>query len=449
MDGSLPRQSWPAFANLGRYPGLNAEEIFGIFEAGHVFYRPVLEEAPNAWTLALLFLNDGTTNGPGNFAIDAEGSAWVINNYQPGGPEEVVCASGKLYRFNPDGSTYPGSPYTGGGLDGAGYGVTFDPHNNLWIGNYGFQAPPCRFIPSERASHNRISKFDIDGNALSPKDGFTNGSVYWPQGTYSDRHGNIWIANCGNGSIVKYPRGDHRRAKNILSGTTGLIKAFDITIDPWGRVWATGNQSDNVAILDGDGKPVSFSPISDDSIEHPMGISSDSRGYIWVSSSKDVDLPCPDADIKPSGELGELVLILPDGTLHERSPFGGGGITLPWGNSIDGKDNLFVANFGGSGPGAEEPPSRIGHFCGAKVENCPQGFHTGDPLSPENGYTSAALRRVTAVQVDPSGNVWATNNWKFTGTPNRNNPGGEGVVVFIGLAAPIKTPLIGPPEQPE
>jgi len=30
----------------------------------------------------------------------------------------------------------------------------------------------------------------------------------------------------------------------------------------------------------------------------------------------------------------------------------------------------------------------------------------------------------------------------------QTNPGGHALVVFIGLAAPIKTPLIGPPQQP-
>jgi hypothetical protein len=30
----------------------------------------------------------------------------------------------------------------------------------------------------------------------------------------------------------------------------------------------------------------------------------------------------------------------------------------------------------------------------------------------------------------------------------QTNPSGDGLVVFIGLAAPVKTPLLGPPQQP-
>jgi hypothetical protein len=39
--------------------------------------------------------------------------------------------------------------------------------------------------------------------------------------------------------------------------------------------------------------------------------------------------------------------------------------------------------------------------------------------------------------------VWLTNNWKNDPNP-LGNPGGYEIVVFIGLASPIATPLIGP-----
>jgi hypothetical protein len=42
--------------------------------------------------------------------------------------------------------------------------------------------------------------------------------------------------------------------------------------------------------------------------------------------------------------------------------------------------------------------------------------------------------------------VWLANNWNTV--PVQTNLGGDGLVVFIGLAAPVKTPLIGPPEEP-
>src|SRR5204863_6404486 len=98
---------------------------------------------------------------------------------------------------------------------------------------------------------------------------------------------------------------------------------------------------------------------------------------------------------------------------------------------------------------------------------------TGDVLSPPNtGYTVPnqgdpilladltplygdqgptiyiPFMRVTAVNVDAAGNVWCCNNWKpiFTldavGDPLEGeaaNPGGDGMVIFVGLAKPRAT----------
>ncbi|GAA1259081.1 hypothetical protein GCM10009665_56510 [Kitasatospora nipponensis] len=50
------------------------------------------------------------------------------------------------------------------------------------------------------------------------------------------------------------------------------------------------------------------------------------------------------------------------------------------------------------------------------------------------------------MQIDPSGNVWLTNNWQTV--PLQSNPGGHELVVFVGLAAPVRAPLIGAPQRP-
>jgi len=40
--------------------------------------------------------------------------------------------------------------------------------------------------------------------------------------------------------------------------------------------------------------------------------------------------------------------------------------------------------------------------------------------------------------------IWMTNNWKLDANPFLN-PFGNAIVVAIGAAGPLKTPLIGPP----
>jgi hypothetical protein len=50
------------------------------------------------------------------------------------------------------------------------------------------------------------------------------------------------------------------------------------------------------------------------------------------------------------------------------------------------------------------------------------------------------LMRMTSVTIDQAGNIWAVNNWKPRfGTdfePGHGNPGGDGIVIFVGLAKP-------------
>jgi hypothetical protein len=117
------------------------------------------------------------------------------------------------------------------------------------------------------------------------------------------------------------------------------------------------------------------------------------------------------------------------------------GLRLPWGIAVDGNDNIFVANFAGQ---------TLMQLCGVLEDHCPPGVTTGDPISPDSGYTFDGLVRNTAVEIDASGNVWLTNNWILNAfdPANQNNPGGHELVVFIGLAAPIRMPLIGPPRRP-
>ena len=59
------------------------------------------------------------------------------------------------------------------------------------------------------------------------------------------------------------------------------------------------------------------------------------------------------------------------------------------------------------------------------------------------------------IDIDPAGNVWVGNNWQNLDSVLGRNAeplstlgAGQGVVVFYGLAKPVRTPLIGPVQQP-
>jgi sugar lactone lactonase YvrE len=438
---------------LARNPWHNVRRLFALSRAVPSVYRPTLNagQRPDAWTLALRFEGrPETMDGPGNFAIDGGGNLWVANNYEYSRDRLApVCAAENLLRFTPTGRAFPGSPYVGGGLSGAGFGIGIDPRNHVWVGNFGFAAPEC----AKQPPHNSVSEFTLTGKPLSPsleevlneknefkefQGGYENGEISWPQATISDRRGNIWIANCGNDSVTKYTQGNHEAATNLGEGLIGLKKPFGAAANGKGKVFVTGNENSRVAILKPNGIPTANSPIKGGGLHRPMGVAIDSNGYAWVANSGKVPAPCPVKFNLLPGQ-GSAVLLKPNGELARQKPIKGAGMSTPWGIAVDGDDHVWVANFTGQ---------RLSELCGTATELCPAGKQrVGASISPrKSGYGFNGLVRNTAVAIDPSGNVWLTNNWKTVSI--KANPGGYQIVAFLGMAAPIKTPAIGPPERP-
>ncbi|WP_237060551.1 Vgb family protein [Microbulbifer sediminum] len=477
VGGMAPKTVLQALANLTKHPSYpnypkDADDPIFLLSLASPIYQPMRLERPTNWLLFLKFTggqyseqdSNNLINGPGNIALDHRGFAWINDNYVPAAPTDIACAGQRLLKFFPWGETFPGSPYFGGGLSGAGYGISLDPRGNIWVGNFGFEAEACAdgTIPPDRrnkipANHNSVSLFLPNGVPLSPSRGFTRGKIFWPQATVSDRKGNIWVANCGSDSITVIPEGNPWLARNMPlpgGGTepdseSPLLKPFAIAIDPEGRAWVTGNKAQEIYIvsLDGTIETVDSSQVS---VSWPMGISSDSRGNMWVSSSDTVNIVCIDPLDSQGGENPSVIFYPADGgqpkQFNQR-----GGLTIPWGSAVDGDDTLWVFNFGrvpleDADDDQEWPDTGVTRLCGSG--RCPHGLGLGDAISPDTGYTSDALERITGGAIDPSGNIWLLNNWRKDGPLfYSTNPGANSFVIVPGAARPVKTPLIGPPRS--
>jgi hypothetical protein len=461
-----------AMANIVKYPAypnypVDADDPVFLLSQLDPIYHPALPHRLTNWLLFLkitggFYSKQDSTNlmdGPGTFAIDGKGFVWVNDNYEPEPPNKNACAGLRLLEFDPSGKPVSGTPFFGGGLSGAGWGISLDPQGYVWIGNFGFQDPPCANT-SQGAPSNSVSKFYPNGKAISPETGYTQGNISWPMGTVPDRAGNIWIANCGNDTVTMYPQGNYNQAINISLGATPppndpQLKPFGIAIDSVGNVWVTGNRSSTVWIISPQGKLLKTLQSTYNGatvFSHPVGNATDSKGNIWVSNSDWLDAPCPTKNMLGQHQNPSVTMI--QASTQEPfpgSPFTGGGITLPWGITIDGDDTLWVFNLGSEPPPGrrDQPATAISRFCGADTSKCPltkdaKEMHVGDPISPSTGYQSNAFVRLTGGEVDPSGNIWIADNWKLVVDPSKN-PGENAVVIVIGAAGPVNTPVIGPP----
>ena len=462
--GARPTNLLQALANLVKspsfpgYPAPTQDPVFGLSLLTPA-HQPALPARPTSWLIFLKITggfystqnSDNLMSGPGNFAIDGRGNVWITDNYMPEPRGHFSCAGRRLIELLPSGATHPGAPFFGGGLSGAGFGITLDPDGLVWVGNFGFQDPPCANLP-DAATSDSVSVFTPSGVPLTGPRGFTGGGISFPQGMGADPQGSVWVADCGDDSITRIPHHDRRAAASIpLTPAVpgGRVKPFGLAVGARGEVWASGNDADSLYVLASDGSLVATIPgtvLGRAVLSHPLGLAADSKGNVWAANSDWVSVPCPEQGTRGPAANPSVSLFMADTHQpHPAAPFTGGGLTLPWGVAVDGNDTVWAFNFGAAPIGTLlPPPTGIAHLCGADTTKCPAGQATGDAISPATGYRSDALMRITGGQVDPSGNLWLADNWKIDANPLRS-PGGNAVVIAIGAAAPIRTPIIGPP----
>ena len=453
-DGKpVPRDTLQAFANLARNPGTSVRKLFRLSRSKE-FYGPALEKAPDAWTVTIKVNDSGNDDilfgGPANVAFDASGHAWIANNVSQGSAE----SSDFIMVLKPNGKPADGldgtphSPISGAGILGVGWGISVDSLDQVWMGNFGWGG----VNPSETSPGNgSVSHFLSDGTALSLPQGYFDGT-FRVQAIEPDADGNLWIASYGNDRVVVFPNG-HPPSSSFFqlvahSGPFGVAPA------PGGGAWVTNSGGLSGVLPSSVGKYVlTESGQVERTFWKHLGdtlkvVAVDSTGNAWIASQGD-------DTIYGLGATGD-----------EIGGFIGGGVKGPWGLAVDGDDNIWVANFGPLELGNEFKSGRISKLCGANTDHCPRGKTTGDPISPATGYTVhsggsevllangeplygmgplgqlappsfAPMMRQTSLQIDAAGNIWTVNNWK----PNfdvdiASNPGGDGLIIFVGLAAP-------------
>ena len=480
--GVAATETLTAAENIARNPSHQALNLFALLDAFYpvpagklwrpVPFIPYLSFAPNAWTLSLVYAGGGL-NSLGGIAIDGDGNMWADDNFLVGSQSTIYHGfGGGLSKIAPNGR--PLSPmtvgYRGGGIDGPGFGIAISADDKVWA--------------TSLAGKN-ISVFDrATGKPLSPETGYSfGGKLGSMQGIITTPNGDVWALDNEKDQIVYLPKGDATKGRILgrtvngkpVDGTLQVKAPFHLAVDQQDRIWVTNSGSNTVTRF-----PASH-PGTAEQITvgyAPRAVAIDGLGNAWIAntvghpSTKEVlaliesklkakvERPFEDSASKADAaakmwidlfELlvkypgGDVSMVRPDGTV--LPPFDGGkSIIGPWGIAIDGDDNVWVANSTGRS---------VTQLCGARPATCPPGMNTGDPISPPGGYIGG-LQIITDVAVDPAGNLWVANNWDrpdegFKQVPDPAQStrfGGNGTVVFFGVAKPVRTPLIGPPRQP-
>jgi streptogramin lyase len=457
--GARPGNTFQALASIARHPANNAGALFNQSQGVPTVYSPPLFSAPDAWTLAVKVNDSGDDErmfgGPANVAFDRNGYAWIANNVMQGTPN----SGNFIIVLKPDGTPADGrdgtptSPVSGGGLIGPGWGITIASNGNVWVGNFGWGDPETQY-PVD----GTVSAFDPDGTPLSGDAGYGGGGLDRPQATVADAEGNIWMASFGSGNVVVFPGGDPEKAVSLPSGDEPFGIALGLDGSAWvsnsgGLGWPKVGAGSVTRYRWEDGALTQTL----DAVTVGAGckvIATDSLGNAWLASGADSTV----YQLNPEGEV--------IGAYR-----GVGGMDAPWGLCVDGDDHVWVGNFGALGLESDYTYAGLTRLAGANPATRPAGLNTGDAISPPTGYTLPSagqpvllhngdpvykdgtecyspLMRATSCQIDQAGNVWVVNNWKprfrTNFPPDTGNPGGDGVVIFIGLAKPPAWPWAEP-----
>jgi sugar lactone lactonase YvrE len=343
---------------------------------------------------------------PQGLAVDSSGNVYVadygdneIRKISPTGAISVVAGDGTMCTSAPD--CGDGGPATSAQLSSP-TAVAVDRHGNLFIADSGDDE--IRMV-SSKGTISRLAGIGVDcsGSGNCGDGGpAVMADLTAPDGVAVDSSGTIYIADTGNNEVRKVAR----------DGTITTIAGN-------GALCTT-------APTCGDGGSATAAELN-----FPEAVAVDSHGHVFIADNGDNEI----REISH----GNISRVAGDGSACSAAPSCGDGgpainaqLNLPEGVAVDGRGNLYIADWGGneirvvSGRGTISRLAGTGSACGAPPAcgdtgaasratlNSPQGLavdgpgnlYIGDTFDNEVRFvpatTAAPLRLRTA-----SGNVFA------------------------------------------
>ena len=405
--GSAPTNTWDALINIVKHPGNNVGGVFSAIGPQPPF-ATTMTQAPNDWTLSLTVTGGGMlAQGPGgnppdespeSLGIDSQGNVWVGDH------------TGIVSAFSPQGTPLSSTGFGSANATEA-YGLAVDANDNVWLtlGEYVIHN-------GSRGSMEELAGVS-SGSALGTPSVFWDYSLDYPSAVAVDSNGTLFIANYYVGGSASNLASYNPTTNTFASIPTpaGFGISVALAMDSAHGVWTSGGSSDiSLLHIDASGNVVS----STDCCGATDGVAVDSAGMVWLADTEN--------DSTNDGS-GAVTLLASDGTITQ-SFITGGGITNPSHIAIDAAQNVWISNLHTNVEGATETFSELAGSSSSSP---------GSPISPSTGYAlDAGLLSPYSLAVDASGNIWVSNT------------GAQSLVMFFGMAAPTKTPLLVTPQAP-
>ncbi len=182
-------------------------------------------------------------------AIDSQGNVWVTNRFGSGllgmfhlvdmgirlKLEGVAAASdyltktmsrqqggtldaGSVTLLRPDGTPFPSSPFTGGGLPGP-WAAVVDGNDNVWISNFAMPSSPIVQLCGVRTE--TCPPGFKTGDQISPPGGYVGGGLQMLTDIAVDPAGNVWAMN--NWQDIDSCIGTPKEALSTRCGGQGVV----------------------------------------------------------------------------------------------------------------------------------------------------------------------------------------------------------------------------------
>jgi streptogramin lyase len=297
--------------------------------------------------------------------------------------------------FNNTGSAIFPSGLSGNQLEES-YGGAVDNTNTYW--------PVDEESQGFNSGNGSVDVFNTSGNQLGI---LGVGGINFPLANAFDTSANMWVVDYGDSSVSVYKTTENPLGAVPLPNSPYTSPQLEfpvaVAMDAQCNAFIADQATNTITKVIGDGSSFTSFVVGNG----PSGVAVDEAGNVWSANyyGNSVGL------FKATGQV-----------LSGTTGISGGGLSHPQGIAVDGAGTVWVANY--RGPSISELAPSTSSTPGAL-------------LSPTAGWgPDAQLLEAFAIAVDPSGNLWTTNF------------GNNTLTEFVGMAAPVKTPLLGVPRVP-